>query len=184
MRSLSICLLGALAAGCSSHSGSDSSVLMAGTRLGVSGKVHRVGPREAVLQALSARGSWSRDLKKAAQQAPGVRFASPSRDVLLARLERESKAHDFEIVSLKMLRPKQLAPVIVVRTSHYVALARAMDQIEQKLIGRHLRDYEGFYFEARDETGVPFFACYTVMRGRVEGGEWARSEPLFPFEHG
>lgn len=135
---------------------------------------------------MSARGSWIRDMNEAAREYPGIRFRSPGREILLTRLEREARAHDFEVVSVRMLRPRQLAPAVVVRSTHYVALAHATGAILEKLEpdGKYDRDYEGFYFEAQDERGIPFFSAFNVMRGRIEGGQWARSEPLYPFEHG
>ncbi|MDQ2909470.1 MAG: hypothetical protein M3R26_03155 [Actinomycetota bacterium] len=142
--------------------------------------------KEAARQARSARAGWLRDMNNAARKYPGIRFRSLSREVLLSRLAREARVHDFDIVSVRMLRPRQLAPAVVVRTTHYVELARATGSILGKLdpVVRYDRVYEGFYFEAQDERGVPFFSAYNVMRGRIEGGQWARSEPLYPFPHG
>ena len=127
-----------------------------------------------------------RAIKGAARKYPGIPFRSPSREVLLARLGGEAKAHDFEVVSLRMLRPRELAPLVVVRTARYVSLARATGGILKNLDRERSYDpdYEGFYFEAQDERGVPFFSAYNVRRGQIEGGEWARSEPLYPFPHG
>jgi hypothetical protein len=188
MRLTMLCCLAALAAGCSDHAKSDRSVLYEGTRFGSGAKLvaHRVTNKQALGSAKSARASWIRDMKDAARKYPGIRFRSPGREVLLARLEREARAHDFEVVSVRMVRPRQLAPAVVVRTTHYVSLARATGAILEKLEpdGKYDRDYEGFYFEAQDERGVPFFSAFNVMRGRIEGGQWARSEPLYPFAHG
>jgi hypothetical protein len=148
--------------------------------------VHRLTDKQALGGAKSARGSWIRDLNEAAREYPGIRFRSPGRKTLVARLEREARAHDFQVVSVRMLRPRQLTPAVVVRTTHHVALARVTGAILEKLepIEKYDRDYEGFYFEAQDERGIPFFSAFNVMRGRIEGGQWARSEPLYPFEHG
>lgn len=44
--------------------------------------------------------------------------------------------------------------------------------------------FEGFYLEGRDERGVPFVIVTDVVRGEVMGGQWARSDALFPFQHG
>ena len=45
--------------------------------------------------------------------------------------------------------------------------------------------YEGFYFEADDEHGVPFLLVFNFLRGpHAGGGQWARSDALFPFAHG
>jgi hypothetical protein len=48
--------------------------------------------------------------------------------------------------------------------------------------------FEGFFFEARDSEGLPFLAVFNYWRGGPNagagGGQWARSEDLYPFEHG
>jgi len=47
--------------------------------------------------------------------------------------------------------------------------------------------YEGLYFTAFDERGSPLFSVSNVLRsdGRrlYEGGEWARSDALYPLPH-
>jgi len=80
---------------------------------------------------------------------------------------------------------------VVVETRHYLAVARAIPKIERSLDPHTGADdrtgwaYEGFYFEARDERGVPFVIVSNAMRGpSAGGGQWARSEELFPFPHG
>ena len=90
-----------------------------------------------------------------------------------------------------LLRPGQLAPEIAVRTTHYLALARALPGILRNLDPHSAQSdtrgwsYEGFFFEAQDENGAPFLAVYNFWRGQHNGGgQWARSEPLFPFPHG
>jgi hypothetical protein len=103
--------------------------------------------------------------------------SSTDRSVLMA-------GDHFRVVSLRMLHPKQLAPMLIVNTTHYVGLAHATASILHDLNGRYGDRYEGFYFEARDELGVPFFITETLRRDRTEGGQWARSEALYPFLHG
>ena len=44
-------------------------------------------------------------------------------------------------------------------------------------------DYEGFFLGAQDESGDPFLAVFNFMRDHG-GGQWARSEGLYPYEHG
>ena len=43
--------------------------------------------------------------------------------------------------------------------------------------------FEGFFFAAED-SGDPFLSTESVLRGEVEGGQWAASENLYPFAHG
>jgi len=55
-------------------------------------------------------------------------------------------------------------------------------------IRRHRRPREAFeavFFEAQDERAVPFIIVSGVDRGpNPHGGEWARSEELYPGPHG
>ena len=176
----------AVAAGCGSHR----SVLDAG--IGLGGKSHCVGAAEATRDARATYASWRRELAKRAREDPGTRFPNLAPSLFRQRLAEAAKRYDFEVVSVRFLRPRQLAPEVVVRTKRYDELARAMPPIDAALNPREpARDdrrgweYEGFWLEAQDEHGVPFLAVFTFMRGPGPGGgQWARSEPLFPFPHG
>jgi hypothetical protein len=147
------------------------------------------GP-DAVRRERSARDEWLRNLRAAARSDPDRVFPSPSRIVLIRRLEREARALDFEVLSVRVLRPRQLAPIIVVRTAHPIALARGTLSILQKIDpswGRSQELYEGLYLAAVDERGIPLFSVSNILRsdGRrlYEGGEWARAEALYPLPH-
>jgi hypothetical protein len=127
------------------------------------------------------RAKWEAIVRARGRAYPAGRWPNPAPASLRARLRRAAAADDFQIVSVKLLRPRQIAPEIVVRTTRYVAVARAAGP----LIIALERGYEGFYFEARDERGIPFFVTERFVRGpHPGGGQWARSEPLFPFSHG
>ena len=177
-----------LAAGCSHHS----SILDAGVRSGALGHVHRIGPAEARAAARRASREWEQELRKRGPEDPGTRFPNLSRQELLRRLDEAARAYEFDVVSVTFLRPRQLAPRIVVRTKHYQRLARATPAILKRIDPRAPAQgdyrgwrYEGFFFEAQDEHGIPFLATFNFWRGSGPGGgEWARSEPLYPFPHG
>jgi hypothetical protein len=178
----------ALCAGCGSHR----SVLEAGVALRPGDKPHVVGPSEAVADARSTLRTWHRELAKRARQDPRRRFPNLAPALFRARLAETAHRYGFEVESVRLNRPRQLAPEVVVRTSHYVALAHAvptiLHAINPRLPARDDRqgwEYEGFYFEARDEHEVPFLVTFDFMRGRSPGGgQWARSNALFPFAHG
>jgi hypothetical protein len=173
------------AAGCTSSSSStDRSVLMAGVSPGSSATVNRIGPMQAIRQGRASRDYFRRELKVGARRRPGEQFESPPLSELLPRVRHQAAKHHFRVVSLRMLHPKQLAPMLIVNTTHYVGLAHATASILHDLNGRYGDRYEGFYLEARDELGVPFFITETLRRDRTEGGQWARSEALYPFLHG
>jgi len=77
--------------------------------------------------------------------------------------------------------PKQLAPEVVVRTTNYVELGQATGRILERL----MTGYEGYYFEADDERGVPFIYVAKARRGPSGTGRyWARSDAVAPFVHG
>jgi hypothetical protein len=138
-----------------------------------------------------AREQWEREIRSRAVEAPREHFANLSPDTLRKRLAEAARSHGFQIVAVKLLRPKELAPEISVRTAHDLALARALPAILRSVDPHRGRadtrgwSYEGFFLEARDERGVPFLAVFNYWRGQHKGGgQWARSEALYPFLHG
>ena len=177
-----------LVAGCSGSK----SVLDEGVRPGASGKTHVIDSTEALRAGRTTLSHWKLELQSGARQNPGKRFPNLSPDELRARLSAAADRYGFEVVSLDLLQPRQLAPKVIVRTKDYLRLAHAtsaiLSQIDPK---RRTADdrtgwlFEGFYFRAEDEHGVPFLVAYTNMRGSSPGGgQWARSERLYPFGHG
>jgi hypothetical protein len=184
---LAAAIVAALASGCGSHR----SALDEGVRLGSSGRVHRVGVAEARKNVRQARAEWGREITSRASAYPRQTFSNLPAPALRARLAALARRYDFEVTSMQLRRPRQLAPSIVVRTQHYVELARAtrviLKQLDPKARTNDDRTgwrYEGFFFEAGDENGVPFLAAFNFWRGPGGGGgQWARSERLYPFAH-
>lgn len=174
--------------GCSA--GSDRSVLYQGVRPGTLGKAVVVSDRPAARTGGVARAWWLGELEKRARAHPRQRFDNPSRSDFGNTLRGLAGRYGFHVVSAKVLRPRQDAPMVVVRTTHYLDLARATAGILRELNPKDSGDdgegwhYEGFYWEARDERGVPFLVASTLTRGQVEGQQWARSEALYPYAHG
>ena len=194
MRLITLCCLIALAVvavGCSSSSSPPNRSVLEAPSGRPGGKQYRIGPKQAVAGGRQIRASWRADLINRAKTYPGKRFDNPGRSDLMRRLRDFANRDGFNVVSAKVLRPKQDAPMIIVSTTHYLGLARATSGILKELNARSsVSDdrrgwrYEGFYWEARDERGVPFLITSTLTRGEVEGQQWARSEPLFTFPHG
>jgi hypothetical protein len=186
-----------LATGCSSHGRSAShSRAVLYQRVGLRQPATTVAKR-SVSDAATRRGGarvreqWEQEIRSRAIEAPREHFANLSPDTLKERLAEAAHDHGFQVVAVKLLRPKQLAPEIAVRTTHYLTLARALPDMLRSLdphsgrSGTRGWSYEGFFFEAQDERGIPFLAIYNFWRGNHKGGgQWARSEPLFPFPHG
>jgi hypothetical protein len=173
--------------GCSSSS---ESVLTAGYD-GARGHRSSPSPAAAAASARQVEQRWRRELTRRARAQQDQVFKNPTAARLRQELRRAARRYDFEVVSVLLLRPQQIVPRIVVRTKHYVELARATPTILSRVDPRSpARDdakgwkYEGFYFEARDEHNVPFLIAFNFWRGPSGGGgQWARSEPLYPFQH-
>jgi len=127
---------------------------------------------------------WGVDGIHDAQRAEnpyGRHFASPPERAFRARLAVAAKRWHFRVLDARYLRPLLGAPLIVVQTSRPQRLARAADDVRNYL---HALEYEGFYFEAEDARNAPAFAFASALRGTNMGSQWARSEPLYPFDHG
>lgn len=173
--------------GCSS---SNESVLTAGYDRA---RGHRAspGPAAAIESARHSEQSWRHELAQRARTQPHEVFDNPAATELRQELRKVARRYDFEIVSVQLLRPRQIAPRIVVRTKHYLDLARAIPAMLRRIDPRNQASddgkggrYEGFYFEARDQRNVPFLIVFNFWRGPSGGGgQWARSEPLYPFVH-
>jgi hypothetical protein len=167
------------------------SVLTAGyERFG--GKSPSPNAEKAKAQAAIAERNWEHEIQARARRYPEKRFANPSKDELMGDLRALAQKNDFEIVSVRLLARRQRAPKIVVRTKHYLDLAHVTPAILRRLDPRVGAPedsqgwrYEGFYFEAQDEHGIPFLIAFNFWRGASgRGGQWARSEPLYPYHHG
>ena len=154
--------------------------------------VQSLPPVAALHKAQKVRADWLREIRTRARTAPAVRFDNPSRVLLRARLRRLEGRYGFRVVELRIYRPRQQAPLIVVETADKAALARNTHRILRVIDPKRRTSddrtgwrYEGFYFEARDRAGVPFLAVFNFMRGRsAGGGQWASDDSLYPFPHG
>ena len=157
---------------------------------GLSSYKHVFSDAEAHNVGKNARVEWEHELAKRAREGDDSRFHNLPPSVLEQRLAEVAKRDRFTVVSVTFLHPRQLAPLVVVRTTHYVALARATPAILGRIDPKRNNGpdttgwaYEGFYFEAQDERGIPFLITQNFMRGRGPGGgQWARSDGLFPFD--
>jgi hypothetical protein len=184
---ISLLILAFLLPACSEKS----SVLTAGYER-VGGKSPSPNAEKAAAQAAMAERNWEHEIQSRAQRYPEKRFSNPSKDDLMGDLSALAQKNDFDLVSVHLLMPRQLAPKIVVRTKHYLHLAHATPAILRRIDPRAAVTedtqgwkYEGFYFEAQDEHGIPFLIAFNFERGPSPGGgQWARSEPLYPFSHG
>ena len=164
--------------------------LVADATATVSQAPRSLSPQAAVAQA---KREWRKELFASARSGDrATRFPSPSRAVLMHRLRRAQARYGFQIVSVRMLRPLQLAPVIVIQSERKQSTARATAVIIDLFDPRRVTKanpsgfaYEGYFLEARDKHGVPYLATFNHWRvPHVGGGEWAAAESLYPFPHG
>jgi hypothetical protein len=173
-----------MVAGCASSR----SVLYSGVTFGLTGKRTVVTDAAAVRDAKGIRRHWLGETgRHSSQRFPNLPKAEFSR-----RLAAAAARYHFTVKTAQFRHAGQVTPLVVLRTDRYVALARAIPSIEQSLDPhkRAREDWSGwtfraFYLEAQDERGVPFVVVENVIgRGSAAGGQWARSDALFPFLHG
>jgi hypothetical protein len=114
------------------------------------------------------------------------RFPNPSAPAYRQRVKLVARRYGFQIVSLRLLHPLQIAPLLVVRTDRPRRQFVADIPTILSALGRHngrAATFEGFYFEARDSDG-PFVRTENVHRGSIEGAQWSADPDDYPFPHG
>jgi len=106
-------------------------------------------------------------------------------------LPQLASATDSVPFSIRLLRPRELAPIVLVRTDrdrkafiHDVpAIMNLLDPRSLSKRGVAL-SFEGFFFEAQDGKG-PFVRVDDVYRGEVMGGQWSGVPgDVYPYPHG
>src|SRR5439155_457061 len=78
----------------------------------------------AVRDARLARSQWVSEIARRGREDPSERFANLSARQLRRRLAQEAARYDFTVKKIQLLHPRQAAPLIVITTRHYVALAQ------------------------------------------------------------
>jgi hypothetical protein len=126
-----------------------------------------------------------------AGEALNQRFPNPSPQAFRARVAAVGKRYGFRALSIRLLRPRELAPIVLVRTDrdrkafiHDVpAIMNLLDPRSLSKRGVAL-SFEGFFFEAQDGKG-PFVRVDDVYRGEVMGGQWSGVPgDVYPYPHG
>jgi hypothetical protein len=117
------------------------------------------------------------------------RFPNLAPSDFRARAALAGKRYGFRVESIRFLRPLQLAPIVIVRTSRdreaFIRdVAAIVDVLNPASVSRHERGltYEGILFEARDERG-PFVRVDQSYRGAIVGGDWSAERGVYPYEH-
>ena len=181
-----LAVLIAAAAGCGTGS---RSVLYAG--IGDAGPRHVVSDTEATHDVKLQLRSWTAMVAR--YKGGGLPLALTPHQ-FRQRLAAAAVRYHFTVKRLRFFHSRALAPLVVVETRHYVALARATHVFIKALDPQGIGGEAGprctrmwgdssscappelMFLEAQDERGVPFIAVST--------GQWARSEELYPFSHG
>ena len=113
------------------------------------------------------------------------RFPNPSPRSFRAAVASAGKRFEFRPVSTRFLRPRELAPIVVVETDRsrkdFIAdVPEIVDRLAPS--SEAAQTFEGLLFEARDDKG-PFVRVYRVFRGMIMGGQWSADEN-YPYPHG
>lgn len=118
--------------------------------------------------------------------ALGQRFPNPSPAAFRRRVALVGRRFGFHVVSLRLLRPEQIAPLLIVRTNrNRNQFAKDVEKIMRLLnpttstAHRTAQTFEALFFAAEDAKG-PFLFVNGSSRGQGEGGEWAANRCLYP----
>jgi hypothetical protein len=177
-----ICAVAVVAAGCANSR----SILYSGYSVGSLGTRHVISDTAASDDVQLQLARWVTDIARRGREHPSQRFANLSVRQVRERLGAAAAHYRFTVERLRFFHPRQLEPLVILQTRHYLALARAIPAIERSLNPDVTGwAFEGFFLEAQDERGVPFITAHDALRGPDGyGSQWARSDQLFPFAHG
>lgn len=119
-------------------------------------------------------------------EAFNQRFPNPPQAAFRKRVALVGRRYGFRVLSLRLIRPLQLAPLLIVETSRERAsFVKDVPTILSLLdpSNRGAATFEGFFFEAEDAHG-PFVETSGGVRGQRWGGQWSWSPDVYPFDHG
>jgi hypothetical protein len=119
----------------------------------------------------------------------GQRFPNPTPRAFRARVAAIGRHYGFEVVSLRLLRPLDYAPLLVVSTGrdrkefvHDVPAIMMLLNPFSSAGKNTALTFEGFFFEARDARG-PFVRFEGVNRATATGGQWSWNRCVYPYPH-
>ncbi|HLX33476.1 MAG TPA: hypothetical protein VKR79_12055 [Gaiellaceae bacterium] len=166
--------------------GNSRSVLYSGVTYGLSNKPIVITDAAALRDAREILHRWLDQIARRGREAPGQRFSNLPGSELRQRLAAAAARYHFTVKRVRLLHPRQVAPLVILQTRDYVAVGRAVPAIETSLDpqnGRGWKDmaFEAFFLEVQDERGVPFITTNYAVRGHGSyGGMWARANALLP----
>ena len=173
-------------AGCGASS---RSILYSGDSFGASSSPpHVVTDAEAVRAGRTVRAFWLSNLASGELGPAGNLSPREFR----SRLAQAASRYGFTVKRVRFIHTRgQIAPLVIVETRSYLAFARATPAIVKSLdpltdkknnvTGENFWTFPGFFLEAKDERGQPFLIAHDFPSG---GGQWARSDQLYPYAHG
>jgi hypothetical protein len=139
----------------------------------------------------SLRANWVASLEHGARADPGSRYDNLAPSTVRTGLRALGGTFGFQVVSVRFLRPRQLAPQIILRwpdiKSSSALLSHVIPAIDPYggTDGRFGWFFEGIFVELVDRLGSPYLAVWNHWRNdRAGGGQWARSQGLLPAPHG
>jgi hypothetical protein len=154
-----------------------SAILYSGlTGPGPNATTHVVTDTEALHEGKSGVHLWLRFIRGRAV----INLDRPFRCVfppgVRALLNRAAEPHDF-VVTTTCHEKDGSAPLIVIRSDHYLAAARASDKLQTALdqLTRPESVYP-FFVEDVDNRGVPYYEAFHF--DHADGG-WARADALY-----
>lgn len=116
-------------------------------------------------------------------------FPNPAPAAFRSRVSLIGRRYGFRVLSLRLLQPRQLAPLLTVETDRdrksFVADVPAiMRLLDPTSSSAHLGavTFEGFFLQAQDAKGA-FVRVENVQRGEVEGGQWSWNRCAYPYPH-
>ena len=120
-------------------------------------------------------------------RALGQRFPNPAPAAFRKRVALVGQRFGFTVASLRLLRPRQIAPLLVVeihrpRKAFMKDIPRIMELRNPRASADHrsAETFEGFFFAAEDAKG-PFTWSLSVLRNDNTGGGWAANRCLWPY---
>jgi hypothetical protein len=122
--------------------------------------------------------------------ALGQRFPNPSPNAFRKRVALVGRRFGFTVASLRLLRPRQLAPLLIVKThrsrkafvSDIGDIMELLDPVTDFPDGT-AGTFEGFFFAAEDARG-PFIFSERVMRHDAGGDGWVANPCLYAWGDG
>jgi hypothetical protein len=168
-------------AGCRHGKALPAKVLLEGVTFGINRTVTHYSDADSRGRTAATLASWLKAIRTRAERWPQYHWPNPGVAKTQRALNRYARRYGFFVDRLVWQTPKQLAPEIVVHTTNYVGVGGATGRMLERLT----TGYEGYYFEADDERGVPFIYVARARRGPSGTVRyWARSDAVAPWVHG